>query len=210
MRNLGRRGLAAGRISANRARPGPGARRRRSVGAAAVLEEVAARRRACALTMSRRTRKVEFRRRARAWAAAHLSEELRAERQVAVLVAARPWEACGNQNFIAARRKNQIHWLISTRVKTVLEISTRLRAAGLSEGSARRARRRPVWERLGAHETTARFTFIFHAIRARRRSSRRRAAALRLDLGEAVLACGNQPVSAKSDRSTTARSSGKF
>ena len=45
------------------------------------------------------------------------------------LAAARPEEACGEIKFqFAARSNNQINWLISTRVKTVLE--ARLGAAG--------------------------------------------------------------------------------
>ena len=64
---------------------------------------------------------------------AHLSEELRAARQVAALGAGRPWEACGEIKCqFAARSKNRIHGLLSTRAKTVLEV--RLGAAALSEG----------------------------------------------------------------------------
>ena len=49
------------------------------------------------------------------------------------LVAARPWEACGDKKFsLRLARKNQIHRLLSTRAKTVL--GARLGAAGLSEG----------------------------------------------------------------------------
>mgnify|MGYP004107079883 CR=1 FL=1 len=45
---------------------------------------------------------------------------------------ARPWEACVGIKFqLRLARKNRIHWLISTRVKTVLGV--RLGAADLSE-----------------------------------------------------------------------------
>ena len=71
---------------------------------------------------------------------AHLSEELRAERQVEGLAAARPEEACGEIKFqFAARSNNQINWLISTRVKTVL---------GARLGAADRAVER-LWARQG-------------------------------------------------------------
>ena len=49
------------------------------------------------------------------------------------LAVARPWEACVGIKFqLRLARRNQIHWLLSTRAKTVLEV--RLGAAALSEG----------------------------------------------------------------------------
>ena len=84
---------------------------------------------------------------------AHLSAAPRAERQGEGLAAARPEEACGEIKCqFAARSKNRIHWLISTRAKTVLEV--RLAAAGRAVGR--------LWARQGEglcrnnnHETAA-------------------------------------------------------
>ena len=53
---------------------------------------------------------------------------------------ARPWEACVGIKFqLRLARKNRIHWLISTRVKTVL---------GARLGAADRAVER-LWARQG-------------------------------------------------------------
>ena len=57
-------------------------------------------------------------------------------------------------------RNNRIHWLISTRVKTVLEV--RLAAAGLSEG-LREVLRAAGLRGNGSVTKRSFFTFIFHA-----------------------------------------------
>ena len=81
----------------------------------------------------------------------------RAARQVAALVAARPWEACGKQNFsLRLARKNRIHWLISTRVKNGPRGTPR---GGGPRGGAPRlcgSRRWTCVER-DRHETSAKF-----------------------------------------------------